>query len=196
MNMSSYKRIAITNRHLCTVALTDSHQCNGALTNKLKQVLPHVDMVILREKDMKPDEYMELAKDVIALCKMNGTECILHTFIDVARKLNHPHIHLPLPILINDTANLKDFITIGASVHSVEEANLAVSHSATYLVASHIFPTDCKPGLEPKGLKLISDIRSITDLPVYGLGGINDSNEHLVINQGASGCCRMSDYMK
>lgn len=186
MNMSSYKRIAITNRHLCNVPLT----------SRLKQVLAHVDMVILREKDMQADEYMELAKDLIALCKMNGTECILHTFIDVAKKLNHPHIHLPLPILINEADKLKDFITIGASVHSVDEANLAVSHAATYLVASHIFPTECKAGLEPKGLKLISDIKHITNLPVYGLGGINDSNEPLVINQGADGCCRMSDYMR
>lgn len=179
-------RIAITNRHLCEVPLI----------TQLETILPKIDMLILREKDMSPEEYTELARDVIKLCKAEDTLCVLHSFTETARKLNHMHIHLPMPLLREQSGKLDDFISIGASVHSEDEAREACELSASYLIASHIFPTDCKPGLAPKGLALISNICANTNIPVYGLGGINDSNETLVLSHGASGICRMSDYMK
>lgn len=179
-------KIAITNRHLC----------DTALTTRLETILPHVDMVILREKDMELNEYTELAADVIKLCRSYDTLCILHSYVEAAIKLNHMHIHLPMPILRAQAGHMNDFTTIGASVHSVEEALEACNLSATYLIASHIFPTDCKPGMPPKGLGLISDICSRVSIPVYGLGGINDDNEALVLSYGASGTCRMSEYMR
>ena len=47
--------------------------------------------------------------------------------------------------------NLKHFNIIGASTHSLEDAKIAEKLGATYITASHIFATDCKKGLEPRG---------------------------------------------
>lgn len=186
MNMSSYKKIVITNRHICTTSLTE----------QLEKILPDIDIVILREKDMTPEDYYLLASDVIKLCGLHNKQCILHTFTDAARRLKHMQIHLPLNVLREQAGELTDFDTIGASVHSIEEACEAVRYSASYLIASHIFSTDCKPDLEPKGPELLRNIKTITDIPIYALGGINDSNEHIVYQYGADGACRMSDYMQ
>jgi len=41
---------------------------------------------------------------------------------------------------------------------------------------SQIFETDCKKGLEPKGLRLLKDSRKITDLKIVALGGILPTN--------------------
>lgn len=52
--------------------------------------------LILREKDLEPEVYRQLAKEVTALCEAAGTECILHGFPDEARALSWRKIHLPL----------------------------------------------------------------------------------------------------
>ena len=57
-------------------------------------------------------------------------------------------IHLPLWRLEDMAASrpqsLAFFSAIGASVHSVDEAQRAQALGATYLTAGHIFTTDCK----------------------------------------------------
>lgn len=85
---------------------------------------------------------------------------MLHSFINVAMELEHPYIHLPLPILeayvkkmcpqyfhryVKSTDNYQQFFkVIGTSVHSVEDAIKAEQLGATYMTAGHIFATDCK----------------------------------------------------
>ena len=89
---------------------------------------------------------------------------------------------------------LRNFELVGVSTHSLEEALYAQEQGADYITASHIFVTDCKKGLEPKGLNFLKNICENVRIPVYALGGINGQND--VIRAGASGACRMSDYMK
>lgn len=110
---------------------------------------------------MPEAEYLSLARDVIALCKKYDVQCMLHSFINVAMELEHPYIHLPLPILeayvqknmsgnistgmSKSTDNYQQFFkVIGTSVHSVEDAIKAEQLGATYMTAGHIFATDCK----------------------------------------------------
>ena len=58
------------------------------------------------------------------------------------------------------------------------------------LVASHIFATSCKAGLEPKGLNFISELKSF-DREIYALGGLDSGNYKEAIKAGASGVCFM-----
>ena len=38
--------------------------------------------LVLREKDLEPEVYRQLAKDVTALCEAAGTECIVHSLAE------------------------------------------------------------------------------------------------------------------
>lgn len=67
---------------------------------------------------------------------------------------------------------------------------------ATYIVAGHIFETDCKKDLEPRGLKFIQELSSTLTIPIFVIGGMNQENSHLVINSGAFGVCMMSSLMR
>ena len=84
--------IAITNRHLCSRPFMEQLE-------RVCKLHPHA--IVLREKDMPEAEYLSLARDVIALCKKYDVQCMLHSFINVAMELEHPYIHLPLPILMS-----------------------------------------------------------------------------------------------
>ena len=82
------------------------------------------------------------------------------------------------------------------SIHSLDEAKEVENLGASYVIAGHIFETDCKKGLEPRGLKFIEDLSSALSIPIFAIGGIDEKNSLSVINSGAFGVCMMSTLMK
>ena len=192
-----YKKICISNRHLL----------DGDLENFLERIAliakSDVDLIILREKDLSEEQYRSLAYEVIKICDYYHKKCILHSFAEVAKELNHPHIHLTMTDFMRlCMADKFYFETIGVSTHSLAEAMTARGLGASYVTASHIFETQCKPGLEPRGLSYLRDvIAEIHDgkepyMEVYALGGIHPGNAHFCVEAGADGICMMSEYMK
>ena len=108
-------------------------------------------------------------------------------------------VHLPLPELRKLPEGVKEqFQRIGTSVHSVEDAKEAERLGVSYMTAGHIYVTDCKKGLAPRGLGFLKDVCSTVNVPVYAIGGIKfDENQWEELKQnGASGGCIMSGMME
>ncbi|MDU1323276.1 MAG: thiamine phosphate synthase [Clostridium botulinum] len=188
-----YKLLAITNRHLCNNEFLEQIQDICTL-NKKNTVIESVS-IVLREKDLSENDYKNLAVNVLKICKKNNTECILHTYYKVAKELNCKKIHLPLHVLKSNPNIYKDFDEVGVSIHSVSEAIEAMNLGATYITAGHIFATDCKKDLPPRGLSFLSSVCSSVNIPVYAIGGISPANAEKAINAGAEGVCIMSGLM-
>ncbi len=87
------------------------------------------------------------------------------------------------------------FSHLGASCHSVDDAREAEALGCTYITAGHIFATDCKRGIPPRGLSFLTDVCHSVHIPVYAIGGINSSNLSLAVRAGAAGICIMSGAM-
>ncbi|WP_030035431.1 thiamine phosphate synthase [Clostridium botulinum] len=188
-----YKLLAITNRHICNNEFLAQIQDICTLNEK-NTVIESVS-IVLREKDLSENDYKKLAAKVLNICEKNNTECILHTYYKVAKELNCKKIHLPLHVLKSNPNIYKDFNEIGISIHSVSEAIEAMNLGATYITAGHIFATDCKKGLPPRGLGFLSSVCSSVHIPVYAIGGISPANAEKAINAGAEGVCIMSGLM-
>lgn len=179
--------LCITNRLICT---------DDFLERIEKIAKCHPYCIILREKDLSEAEYKELAVKVINICNKHDVTCVLHNFSGVAIELKAKSIHLPLPILRKMTEEEKSFFSvIGASCHSIEEAVEAEKLGCTYITAGHIFVTDCKKGLLPRGLGFLKDICKRVSIPVFAIGGINESNITSVRESGVKGSCIMSGLM-
>ncbi len=186
-------RIAVTNRHLCQ---------NDFLTQverlaKGKQY----QTILLREKDLTEEEYEWLARDVLLICQKNNTKCILHSYPQTALRLKHSFLHMPLSLWERLSEEERRAVSVkmeemGTSVHSLAQLRQAEEMGASYVIAGHIFETDCKKGLQPRGLSFLRSLCGQTDIPVYGIGGINEENEQSVIAAGASGVCIMSGCME
>ena len=187
MIMSLYKLVAFSNRKLCRGSLLEQIDI---IAKKKK-----LDMLVLREKDLSEKEYEVLAKKVIKKCEEHGIECILHNFVDVAIKLDYKRIHLPLKVLQENKDKIEFFEKIGVSTHSVEEAVLAERLGADYITAGHVFETDCKKGVKPRGVEFLSKVCDSVDIDVYALGGINEENMDEALRAGADGVCLMSGFM-
>lgn len=181
--------IAVTNRKLCERPFLEQ-------VERVCQI--HPKALILREKDLSESAYEALAREVLQICSRYDTPCILHSFAEVARQLQHPYIHLPLFLLEKYRGKLRDFQMVGSSIHSPEEALAAQKAGATYVTAGHIYVTDCKKGLPPRGLEFLKEVCTKVTIPVYAIGGIHAGTGQIqeVIDCGASGGCIMSEMMK
>ena len=180
------------------IAVTNRHLCQRPFLEQIERVCSiHPKALLLREKDLSEEEYEALAREVLAICNAYQVPCILHFFPEVAKKLQVDAIHLPLWKLQECVSELTGFSQIGTSTHSPAEALKAQQLGATYVTAGHIYTTDCKKGLPPRGLDFLQNVCNAVTIPVYGIGGIKLSDRQIneVKSCGASGVCVMSGMM-
>ena len=181
------------------ICVTNRTLCRDDFLTRIDHIAKKgvADAILLREKDLTEREYLELAEKVLSICKLHNRRCILHTYYKAAKELGCKEIHLPLPLLqkMREEGAKEWFTTVGTSVHSLKQANLAMHLQADYMTAGHIFETDCKKGLPGRGLSFLSKVVCESEVPVYGIGGISADNAGQIMETGAAGVCIMSGFM-
>lgn len=181
------------------ICVTNRTLCRDDFLTRIDHIAKKgvADAILLREKDLTEREYLELAEKVLSICKSHNRRCILHTYYKAAKELGCKEIHLPLPLLqkMREEGEKQWFTTVGTSVHSLKQANLAMHLQADYMTAGHIFETDCKKGLPGRGLSFLSKVVCKSEVPVYGIGGISADNAGQIMETGAAGVCIMSGFM-
>ncbi len=174
--------------------MTARHLCPRPLWEQIPRIRQAgIRRVILREKDLSADEYTALAEKVLRACEDCGMTLILHSFPDAARRLGVRALHMPLPLLTADITRAFDLT--GTSVHSTQQLRQAEQLGADYVTAGHIFATDCKKGVPPRGTAFLREICMQTALPVYAIGGISRERLPEIAGTGAAGACIMSGAM-
>ncbi len=174
----------ITNRHLCSreryfEVIKEAVNCG-------------VENIIIREKDLSDKDLENLCleiKDIFDKLFFKRKEVkanfIINSNTSLYEKLDLDGIHLPFSLfsdLIEREYHFKRSKILGLSLHSVDEVrklNDIVDKTGIkvdYITLSHIYKTNCKIGLEAKGLNLLKDSRKLTDIKIVALGGILPSN--------------------
>ena len=152
--------------------------------------------IVLREKDLSEEDYETLAIKVQEICMKAGTTLIIHKYYRVAEKLRIAALHMPLSLLEKMSGSEREkFAILGASCHDIDEIDRAKACGCTYVTAGHVFPTDCKPGLPPRGCGFLTEAAGHAaglDLAVFALGGMTPARAPEVRRAGASGFAMMS----
>lgn len=185
------------------IVVTDSATCPRPLAEQIELLAKLTELrpqaVILRAKSLDKAAYRTLALEVQQSCEAAGIPLILHSDWHLAHELGIQNLHLPLALLRQMPAcERAHFTWLSTSVHSVGEAQEAQALGATVLIAGHIYTTQCKAGLAPRGLGFLQSVCSAVSLPVYAIGGIGfDAAQHAELKaNGARGACVMSAYMR
>ena len=195
----------ISNRKLCENQNLEKQIKKIFLDYEKKIILKNFEIVALtlREKDLDKNEYLNLVEKIYPICKKYGIDLILHQNYDLNldEKYNIEGIHLSYEIFKSLNKNIREklikkYKRIGVSIHSLDEGKEVEILGATYVVAGHIFETDCKKDLKPRGLIFIKQLSSTLTIPIFAIGGINQKNSNLVIDSGAFSVCMMSSMMK
>lgn len=179
--------ICVTQRSLCPDDFLE-RVC------RLAQAKPQA--MLLREKDLGEADYEVLAREVQARCAPWGVGLIVRRYAGVARRLGVMKLHLSMAELRRAESEALAGLQIGVSVHSAAEAAEAQRLGAAYLVAGHIYATDCKKELAPRGLEFLREVCRTVHVPVFAIGGVTAERVVELLECGAAGCCVMSGAMQ
>lgn len=176
------------------ISVTNRKLCKDNFTERVKNILDAEPfLVILREKDLTDIDYEKLAKQIISEDKSYCKILSLNRPI-IALKLGIENTHLTISY-IRENGRPEGIKRVGVSIHSAEEAVEAQKLGADYLIAGHIYKTDCKKGVEPRGLEFLENVVKSVDIPVFAIGGICMENYLEPFEKGVYGVCLMSEFM-
>lgn len=153
-----------------------------------------VDAVQLREKDLPFDELLGMARELKKVISKFEALFIINRNFKVMQDVKAHGLHVGMDV---DLKSFKErsFI-LGVSIHSLEEAIRAEECGADYIIAGHIFKTESKKGLEPRGLAFIEKLKQKVNIPIIAVGGIDENNAEEVISAGADGIAVMSAILR
>ncbi|WP_353893921.1 thiamine phosphate synthase [Proteinivorax hydrogeniformans] len=152
-----------------------------------------VGAIILREKDLSTEKLLPIAEKIKEIIGKKDVKLIINSNLEVARAVEADGLHLTFRDFISN--GIKWNKTMGVSVHSVKEAVLAQKGGADYLLCGHVFQTDCKKGVEPRGVSYLEEILKKVDIPVIPIGGIDTNTALEIINLPICGIAVMSLLM-
>lgn len=176
--------------------VSTGRQSDNVLIEIMKDIHPYITALHIREKSKSAKELVSLIMK-LALTGVPLSKVIVNDRVDVAVCCQTRGVQLGFQSL--DVAFVRPAfseLTIGCSVHSLEEARYAERHGADLLLYGHIFHTQSKPDKEPKGLEQLKKIIGQTTLPVIAIGGIRPLQVSDVIAAGASGIAVMSGVLE
>ena len=185
-----------------TVCITNRLLCKNDFFEQIEYICKqNLYALILREKDLDDKTYEEFAVKCNDICTKNNVLFFINTKIHIAQKLKIKNIQVSFENFVNNKESLNSFDTVAVSVHSLSEA-LTVqkfveeTSQNIFLIAGHIFETDCKKGLAPKGIEFLKEICANVEIPVFAIGGINQNTIKQLKGINIEGVCSMSELMK
>ncbi len=171
------------------ICVTHRKLCPDDFLTRMQRILaaqPHA--VILREKDLCEADYLTLAQKLLPLCTATQVPLLLGGHPPLAATLGCG-AHLPF-------ARRTELVQGGISIHAPEEAQALQGSNASYLIAGHIWATDCKAGLAGRGTAFLQAVvQSAGTIPVYAIGGVTPDRMPAIRSTGAAGACVMSGLM-
>lgn len=173
------------------IAVTQRAACRDDFMGRIEAIASlRPARIILREKDLPAEDYRTLAKRVRTICERWDVPLTLR-YAPGETPLAGCGVQLPFGALADAPAQGG----YGVSVHALGEAAALRGSRADYLIAGHIFPTDCKPGLPPRGLDFLRAVCAAADRPVYAIGGVTPERVPAVLEAGGAGYCVMKALM-
>ena len=146
----------------------------------------------LRDKLRDKGVSIDLANDLQDLCSQNDVLLIINDHVDVAVSVQSGGVHLGQTDLPPSNARSVLGYTqlIGRSNREYDQLVASQEMDVDHVAFGPIYATTTKStGREPQGAERLSHARSLTNLPLVAIGGINISNIEPVIHAGADSIC-------
>lgn len=159
--------------------VTDYRLPFNELLEKTKEALiGGVSIVQYRAKNKGTKEMCKEAKKLKKLCDEFGALFLVNDRIDVALAVKAHGIHIgqdDMEVSIAREIMPKDAV-IGVTVHNKEEALKAIKEGADNLGVGALFSTNSKEDATLMTLETLREIKSVSNIPLYGIGGITPYN--------------------
>ncbi len=144
-------------------------------------------VVQYRDKQRSDDDQVNLARQLVQLCKEAGATFLVNDSPDLAVACFADGVHLGQNDgSVHDARKiLGPDKLIGVSTRTVDQALKAEVAGADYIGVGSIFPTSTKNDAELIGLETLRKVRMAVKIPIVAIGGIGWMNGADAIDAGA-----------
>ncbi len=148
----------------------------------------------LREKNLDYKRFKELAIEIKKITDKYQVPFVINDNIEIAMEVDADGVHVGQSDLIATKARkiLGEDKILGVSVSNVKQAIEAEKAGADYLGAGSVFTTTSKLDANNIDMEEIKKITKAVNIPVLGIGGINEGNIHLLKDRGLDGIAVIS----
>ena len=158
-----------------------------------------VNMLQLRGHHLTAARMYTLAQTLRPLCQQYEAIFIVNDRVDIGLATGADGFQLGANSLPLHAARqlTGDEHLLGVSIHSIEEAQTAVTDGADFLLAGTIFASRSHPEHGGCGPGLLSEIKQRASVcPLLAIGGITSKNVRSVIEAGADGVAVISAILR
>lgn len=155
-----------------------------------------VDLIQIRERDLSARSLFTLAKNISQLVSNHSVHILINDRADIAAACGIG-VHLTTRSLSPAVVRQRfgEAMLIGASTHSLAEAQAAEAGGANFVVFGPVFETASKKIYgEPVGLPALQEVVRQVQIPVLALGGIKLENYRDALQTDAAGIAAISLY--
>lgn len=173
-------------------AITDSRWCPPDRLDLLAELIRAAisggaAIIQLREKSLSDQDLEPAARLLKEICQQHGRLFIINDRVELAAKIKAHGVHIGKDDIDFHQARklIRDGIVGVSCYNSLELAKRFQDLGADYVAFGSIFPSPTKPDAVRADLQLLSEARSVLNIPICAIGGITEENIHRVAAAGA-----------
>lgn len=159
----------------------------------------HISILQYRRKSIDANLKLREATKLRQLCLQHHTLFIINDDINLAQKVNADGVHLGK----NDSSiqdarqQLGEHAIIGVSCYN--DIDLAINtqrQGANYVAFGALFPSSTKPDAPKCSLDTIEKAKSVLNIPIVGIGGIDFNNQQQALDAGCDAVAMINTLFK
>lgn len=151
-------------------------------------------MIQLREKELAEADFLQEAKQLVALCHSYHVPLIINDNVQIALESGADGVHVGIedaPVAQIRKQTPADFI-IGATAKTIDQAQAAEQAGADYLGVGAVFPSPTKKAAVRITNEQLRAICSSVTIPAVAIGGISYENMDQLAGGGMDGIAVVS----
>jgi 8-oxo-dGTP diphosphatase len=179
---------------LDALAIPETYGITGFAASEQPRALAAVDaalrnglrLIQVRGKDWPAEVFADYAREIVSRAKVAGARVLINGDIGLAQRCGADGVHLTSRQL-HTLQSRPQCALVGASCHSAEELRRAETLGADFAVLGPVLPTLTHPDVPLLGWAGFSDGVSATRIPVFALGGLQETDRAEALANGAHG---------
>ena len=177
--------------------ILDSSLCRNrdAVRVAYDAVAGGVRIMQTRFKNIGNRRYLDMVRKIAGICHEKDCLLIINDRPDIAMLSGADGVHVGADdFTVPEMRSLSDSMIIGRSARTVQVASQAQTDGADYIGSGAVFASRTKQTAPVIGVRGLERIAMSVDIPVVGIGGINEDNSEEVLSVGAAGFCSIGPF--